>query len=126
VGLIVKKLVVAGSAGSAVEEVLFDTGTRSSAVRRDLACKLGSPEKLKTPPHFMAARRGVTMKSSEVMLVQIKIDGHFLNGQFYVLDDLRRPIIVGADFLQLWSIALFPKSHRIKVGFDFKEGFELF
>ena len=48
-----------------------------------------------------------------------------MSHQFYVLEKLKRPVIIGADFLQTWSIVLIPKKETIRVNAN-PEDIELF
>ncbi len=117
-GIICKRLKIIGDKGSAEAEVLFDSGARSSVVRREVAQKVTTIVRMPTPKTFGLASNKAEMVSTEFTLMNIRIDGKDLDGRFYVLDDLRREVIIGSDFLQNWSIVLNPKNEDIKVNAD--------
>jgi hypothetical protein len=96
---------------------LIDSGVRSSYITRDAARGL-DVKQLRQPRRAMLA--GGTHDISEVCLVQADIEGHPLEFQASVIDEIGadeegRPIDVlfGALAMQLWGIWLDPPNERL-------------
>lgn len=117
-GRIIKKFVLVADRGRTRVPVLLDSGASASILRRDVAAKIGTPQKLLRPAVFGSARRNAKMKADSVVTVQVVINGKILDGSFYVADELSREAIIGADFMQKWDMHLQPKAYQFTVGAD--------
>jgi hypothetical protein len=124
-GLIVKNLDILGDKGSRKAEVLFDSGARSSVVRKDVAEAVATLHTMKKPKVFGLARKGALMECRQSTVFDIRIGKKLVDGRFYVVENLSREVVVGADFLQNWSITLVPKEEEIILGGD-PDNIELF
>lgn len=120
-GLIIKKLRIEGDKGTYAEEVLFDTGARFSAIHKDRAEVLASFQPLSKAKVFGVAKKNVSLKATQVVLLNIELNGVSLDGSFYVLENLRRKVVIGADFMQKWDIKLFPRDEKLTVGVNPEE-----
>lgn len=93
-GLIYKNVRLTGSRGEREVKALFDSGSSRCFVSRDVAQAVGDV-------------------SPDAIHAAIWIEGHALQWVFYVVDDLTEPVIVGADFLQIWKIKLDLEHERL-------------
>lgn len=123
--LMIKRVVVIGSKGREEIEVSFDSMSRHSVVRKDFAEKIANLISLVYPKRFILADGKTEITSNEVTILEIIVDGKELAGSFYVVDKLSRNVIIGADFMQAWSITLDLKNEKISVESDPK-AIELF
>jgi hypothetical protein len=117
-GRIIKEFVLIADRGRVPVPVLMDSGASASVLRKDVALKIGTPQKLVKPVIFGSARRGIRLKAEAALFVQVVVNGKILDGPFYVSSDLSREAVIGADFMQKWDIRLQPRAHRFTVGID--------
>ena len=116
-GLIIKEYDTVGGMGSATVQVLFDTGSTVSLVRRDIAEQIGYVVEIPAGPEqiIMADGTGTIDVSDEVSL-RVPIGSergvwfHFL-----VVDALAEEMIIGADFMQRWKIKLDPEQEDMSI-----------
>lgn len=106
-GLIRKKLEVAGSLGRKDCDVLFDTGASACFVREGVAKELSQVLKWPTPLNFTLGNE-TTLAAEYTTDLQVDIKGHPLTHMFLVVPNLPCEVIIGADFLQRWKIKLDP------------------
>ena len=114
-GLIIKEYAVSGSQRSDVVRALYDTGSGSSFVRRDIAEPLG--DIVSTPRYieFMMANAQQTFTVNQVITLDIDVDGTPLVYTFYVADDLAEELIIGADMMQKFRISLDLDSEDVEI-----------
>ena len=114
-GIIVKEYAVTGNRRSDTVRVLYDTGSGSSFVRRDIAEILGDSVVTASPIRFMVADGQEGFTANHMMSLDIDIDGNRLIHSFYVVDDLAEGIIIGADMMQKWKISLDLENEEIDI-----------
>ena len=105
-GMIVKEYNATGARGSDTVRVLYDTGSRSSFVRRDIAERLGNVVCTLRPTTFTMADGQETLTVDQDVELYIDVDGHALRYHFFVADDLAEELVVGADMMQRFKISL--------------------
>jgi len=106
-GVIKKKIKVAGSKLERACEVLFDTGASACFVREDVALQLGQVIKAPYPLAFRLGNNTIMTADNTVTLF-LDLKGHKLSFYFLVVSELPYEVIVGADFFQKWKIKLDP------------------
>ncbi len=110
-GLIRKKLEVAGSLGRKDCDVLFDTGASACFVRESVAREFAQVLKWPTPLTFtLGDETAITAEHTTDLQVDIK--GHPLTHMFLVVPNLPCEVVIGADFLQRWKIKLDPATEE--------------
>lgn len=110
-GLIRKKLEVAGSVSRKDCDVLFDTGASACFVREDVARELA--QVLKAPVSLTFTLGDETAFTAEYTTdLYVDIKEHFLVHHFLVVPKLPCEVIVGSDFLQRWKIKLDPATEE--------------
>jgi hypothetical protein len=117
-GKIRKVLKIAGDKGEIETEVLLDSGAGVSAVRREIAEKVATIVRRPFLRRFGLADNKSFIETSFTCDIDILMKGKWPGGLFYVVDDLRSPVIVGADFMQTWEIKLDPKDEDFEIGVD--------
>lgn len=105
-GLIIKEYTVTGTLRSDTVRVLYDTGSRLSFTRRDIAENLGEIFAMPSPMRYMVADGREKITVSRKINLDVDIDGTSIEHSFYVADDLAEEIIIGADLMQTWKISL--------------------
>jgi len=106
-GVIKKKMAVAGSKAQRKCEILFDTGASACCVREDVASELGQIVKAPFPIAFRLGNNTV-MKANKTVDLFLDMKGHNVGFYFLVVPELPYEVIIGADFLQKWKIMLDP------------------
>ena len=106
-GVINKRMVVAGSKAQCECEILFDTGASACFVREGVASKLGQIAKAPFPIAFRLGNNTI-MEANKTVDLFLDLKGHKLGFYFLVVPELPYEVIVGADFLQKWKIKLDP------------------
>jgi hypothetical protein len=110
-GLIKKRLEVAGSVGRRYCDVLFDTGSSACFVREGVA--KGIAQILKTPGPLTFTLGDETPFTAEYTTdLHVDIKGHSLPHIFLVVPKLPYEVVIGADFLQRWKIKLDPATEE--------------
>lgn len=113
-GLIKKRLGIAGSVGKRECEVLFDTGASRSFVRQDIATTISQILKAPIPLTFTLGNK-TTIATEYTTDLFVSIKGHSLVHMFLVFPDLPYEVIIGADFLQTWKISLDPATEEFLI-----------
>ena len=114
-GLIVKEHTVTGTRRNDTVRVLYDTGAGLSCIRRDIADILGETHTRPNPVRFMSFDGQEGASASEIIALDIDIEGNVLSHTFYVMDDLAEEIILGADMMQTWKISLDMESETVSI-----------
>lgn len=117
-GKILKQLEVLGNKGKQRVEVLFDTGASQSCIRRDVATRVATVFRKRSAKTFVLADGRTQIKTDEVAVLDLRINGKAIDDYFYVLKDGRREVIVGAGTMQRWDLKLHPRRHLIEIGTD--------
>ncbi len=105
-GLIAKKLRVAGDKGERRLEVLFDTGAAASFIRRDVADRIVTTLRLPSPKTFTLGDGVGRLRVNETAILYIHIGGVEISDNFIVAPRLADEVIIGASTLQKWRIKL--------------------
>lgn len=112
-GLIIKKVKIAGDKGSATVEALFDTGASVCFIKRGLARKVAT---ITTVPRRRVFTRGDgkgTLQTNEFVQLDITIKRTNFFHPAVVVDQWADDLIIGADFLQRWKIKLDPEAEEV-------------
>ena len=122
---IIKNLPVYADKGKTNVEVLLDSGACRSLIRRDIANKVVQHfSKRQKPLVFNGVNGKKAFSASNYCSIEIKMKGKFLDGTFYIIDEMPREMIIGVDFMQGWDIKLDLKNEDYTVGLD-PEGVEI-
>lgn len=116
-GRIIKELPIWGGKTKVDLPVLLDSGASVSVIREDVAeeiCK--NFTKLVKKHSFKGVNGKPQLATSSTCTLQLKMKNYILAGNFYVVRGLKREIIIGADFMQVWDIRLIPKKHDYTIG----------
>ena len=117
-GKIVREFEFRGDKGKAKVKALMDTGASVSLIRKDVAEKISSK---------FYGFSGLTLrkvdgqewkKVKSFIPIVVVMKGKELVFNFFVVDDMPREAIIGADFMQSWEIKLYPKKHDFSIGID--------
>ena len=114
-GMIYKEYNVTGAQGSDAVRVLYDTGSSSSFVRRDVAEKLGNVVRALLPRTFTMADGQVTLTVDQNVELYLDVDGDALSYHFFVADDLAEELVIGADMMQRFKITLDMDNEAVSV-----------
>ena len=114
-GMIYKEYTITGGQGSDTVRVIYDTGSSSSFVRRDIAEKLGNVIRTMRPTTFTMADGQETLTVDQEVELYIDVDGDSLRYHFFVTDDLAEELVVGADMMQRFKITLDMDSEAVSI-----------
>jgi len=106
VGLIVKKLRVAGDKGEGRLEVLFDTGAGASFIRRDVVDRIATILELPSPKTYTLGDGVGRLRVNETAVLYVYIQGVEISDNFIVAPRLADEVIIGASTLQKWRVKL--------------------
>jgi len=112
-GLIVKKLRVAGDKGERRLSVLFDTGASASFVRHDVVAKLATSLRLPSPETYTLGDGVGKLRVNDTAVLYVYIDGLRISDNFIVAPSLSDDIIIGANTLQKWRVKLDMENERV-------------
>lgn len=112
------RLGLSGQKGKARANCLFDSGSTRCAIRGDLARKLDRPRRFSIAVPIRLATDGPPVQVREWISLDVRLDGRGLTGHFAVVETLRRPVVLGADFMDDWDIHLHMRGGRVSVGID--------
>lgn len=113
VGLIIKRLRVAGDKGEGRLRVLFDTGASASFVRRDVVGKIATALKLPSPETYTLADGVGRLRVNETAVLYVYVEGVRISDNFIVAPRLSDEVIIGANTLQKWRIKLDLENERV-------------
>ena len=114
-GMIVKEYTVTGARGSDTVQVLYDTGSSSSFVRREIAERLGNVVRTMRPTTFTMADGQVTLTVDQDVELYIDVNGDTLRYHLFVADELAEELVVGADMMQRFKITLDMDNEAVSV-----------
>lgn len=112
-GLIVKKLRVAGDKGERRLNVLFDTGAGASFIRRDVADRIVTTLRLPSPKTFTLGDGVGRLRVNETAILYVYIEGVEISDNFIVAPRLADEVIIGANTMQKWRIKLDLENERV-------------
>ncbi len=95
-----------GSKGAADAEATFDSGAAYSCIRPELARGLAVLEPLPRPLTFNMAQEGHTVEVAACVRLDFYLNGRRFSDEFMVVENLKRPVIIGAKTLQAWRMKL--------------------
>lgn len=114
-GLIIKRLRVAGDKGERRLQVLFDTGASASFIRRDAVDKIATTLKLPSPETYTLGDGVGKLRVNETVVLYVYIDGIRISDNFIVAPRLADEVIIGANTLQKWRVKLDLENERVVV-----------
>jgi len=112
-GLIIKKVKIAGAKGSATVEALFDMGASACLIKRSLAEKVATITTIPKKWRFTLGDGQGTLQTNEFVQLVITIKKTDFFHPAVVVDRLADDLIIGADFLQRWKIKLDPEAEEV-------------
>ena len=105
-GILTRRLELAGDKGQADYEGLFDTGASYSFIRRDVAEQLATLLPLVRPLSFETALEGQRLTASHRVVLDMWLQEWRFSDEFIVLDNLAESVIIGAKTMQAWRMKL--------------------
>ena len=124
-GKIIEPFTFRADRGEATATALIDSGAVFSLIRRDVANRItGHILELKAC-ELRTVSGDTWLRAHEGVFLEICMKTKWLNGPFYVIDQMPREVIIGVDFLQRWEISLHPKRHDFTIGLDPEKGVEI-
>lgn len=114
-GLIVKKLRVAGDKGERRLQVLFDTGAGASFIRRDVADRIVTTLRLSSPKTFTLGDGVGRLRVNETAILYVYVEGVEISDNFIVAPRLSDEVIIGANTLQKWRVKLDLENEKVIV-----------
>ena len=112
-GLILKKLRVAGDKGDRRLSVLFDTGASASFARHDAVAKIATTLRLPSPETYTLGAGVGKLRVSDTAVLYVYIGGLRISDNFIVAPSLSDDIIIGANTLQKWRVKLDMENERV-------------
>ena len=109
-GLIVKRLRVAGDKGERRLEVLFDTGAGASFIRRDVVERIATT--LELPSYTLGDGVG-RLRVNETAVLYVYIQRVEISDNFIVSPRLADEVIIGASTMQKWRLKLDLENERV-------------
>ena len=105
-GIILKEHTVNGNRGSGTVRALYDAGSGASFIRRDVAERLGDFNPMPSPYEFTMADGRGTITVSETINLDFPFGDARIYYFFFVVDELAKEMIIGADMMQRWKMKL--------------------
>jgi hypothetical protein len=106
VGILTRRLELAGDKGREETVGLFDTGASYSFIRPDVAERLATLLPLVQPLRFETAQEGDSMTATQRVVLDFLLNDYRFSDEFIVLDRLSEPVIIGAATMQKWRMKL--------------------
>lgn len=105
-GILVKQVVLRGDKGQVELDGMFDTGATYSVIRKDIAEQIATVIPLDEPITLRTAEQGRQLTVTYRVVLTFWLNGYRLSDEFLVLEELSRPILIGAATMQKWRIRL--------------------
>ena len=105
-GILVKQVTLRGDKGHAELDGMFDTGATYSVIRKDIAEQIATVIPLDEPIVLRTAEQGRQLTVTHRVVLTIWLNGYRLSDEFLVLEELSRPVLIGAATMQKWRIRL--------------------
>jgi len=112
---IVKRLNIRGNRGERVVNCLFDTGAGYSFIKEEIAKEIGDIIKFPTKMKFKLADGKTHIEVSEKIILEIKINGHWISDEVVVIKELSEDMLIGVNTMQKWRIKLDLESESVKI-----------
>jgi predicted aspartyl protease len=85
---------------------MFDTGATYSVIQKDIAEQIATVIPLDEPIVLRTAEQGRQLTVTQRVVLTIWLNGYRLSDEFLVLEELSRPVLIGAATMQKWRIRL--------------------
>jgi predicted aspartyl protease len=105
-GILVKQVTLRGDKGQVELDGMFDTGATYSVIRKDIAEQIATVIPLDEPIVLRTAEQGRQLKVTHRVVLTIWLNSYRLSDEFLVLEELSRPVLIGAATMQKWRIRL--------------------
>jgi hypothetical protein len=105
-GMIQRRIRLAGSVGEYEADCLFDSGASVSCIRPDIAEGIERPVRFSPPLKISTAGDKTFMEVNERIAVDFYIDGLRFFTDFFLVPGLTEEVIIGAVTLQQWRFKL--------------------
>jgi predicted aspartyl protease len=105
-GILVKQVRLRGDKGQVELDGMFDTGATYSVIRKDIAEQIATVIPLDEPIVLRTAEQGRQLTVTHRVVLTIWLNGYRLSDEFLVLEELSRPVLIGAATMQKWRIRL--------------------
>ncbi len=105
-GILVKQVVLRGDKGQVELDGMFDTGATYSVIRKDIAEQIATVIQLDEPITLRTAEQGRQLTVTHRVVLTFWLNGYRLSDEFLVLEELSRPVLIGAATMQKWRIRL--------------------
>jgi hypothetical protein len=105
-GILVKQVTLRGDKGQVELDGMFDTGATYSVIRKDIAEQIATVIPLDEPIVLRTAEQGRQLTVTHRVVLTIWLNGYRLSDEFLVLEELSRPVLIGAATMQKWRIQL--------------------
>lgn len=99
---------------AAVDAVL-DSGSFYSVIREDCLPRGVNVLKLKHRKMFGTARRGGKLPVTAQIVLDIRLEGRWIEGEFLVSPSLGSDMLIGAGLMQMWDISIKNKNGHTKI-----------
>ena len=103
-GILVKPVTLRGDKGQIELDGMFDTGSTYSVIRKDIAEQLATIVPLDEPIVLRTAEQELT--ATHCTCLTIWLNGYRLSDEFMVVEQLSRPVLIGAATMQKWRMRL--------------------
>lgn len=105
-GILIKPVTLRGDKGQIHLDGMFDTGSTYSVIRKDIAERLATIIPLDEPIILRTAEQERMLTVTHRVVLTIWLNGYRLSDEFMVIEQLSRPILIGAATMQKWRIRL--------------------
>lgn len=105
-GILVKPVTLRGDKGQIELDGMFDTGSTYSVIRKDIAEQLATVVPLDEPIVLRTAEQGRQLTVTHRVVLTIWLNGYRLSDEFVVVEQLSRPVLIGAATMQKWRMRL--------------------
>ncbi|MCS7186486.1 MAG: retropepsin-like aspartic protease [Armatimonadota bacterium] len=104
--ILVKSVTLRGDKGQIELDGMFDTGSTYSVIRKDIAEQLATVIPLDEPITLRTAEQGRQITVTHRVVLTIWLNGYRLSDEFMVVEQLSRPVLIGATTMQKWRMRL--------------------
>lgn len=105
-GILVKQVTLRGDKGQVELDGMFDTGATYSVIRKDIAEQIATVIPLDEPITLRTSEQSRQLTATHCICLTIWLNGYRLSDEFLVLEELSRPVLIGAATMQKWRIRL--------------------
>lgn len=105
-GILIKPVTLRGDKGQIHLDGMFDTGSIYSVTRKDITEQLATIIPLDELIILRTAEQKRMLTVTHRVVLTIWLNGYRLFDEFMVIEQLSRPILIGAATMQKWRIRL--------------------